>query len=95
MGLGAALGRRGEAKGMNWERGHGCKIRVAVHGYLRSYALVGAQGSVVEVPEGARVDELLTYWGMCGGEVRRIEINGQPARSDSRVQRRDQLDLFP
>lgn len=80
---------------MSWQAGHGCKIRVAVHGYLKSCALVGAQGSVVEVPEGARVDELLQAWGMCGGEVKRIQINGQRARPDSRVRRQDQLDLFP
>jgi hypothetical protein len=80
---------------MDYEGGHGCKIRVSVHGYLRACAAVGAQGSVVEVPEGARLDDLLQTWGMCGGEVKRVEINGQRARFDSRIHRRDQIDLFP
>jgi hypothetical protein len=80
---------------MDWLKGHACKIRVAVHGYLRACSAVGAEGSTVEVPEGVRVDDLLQAWGMCGGEVRRIEINGQRARPQSRVRRRDRLDLFP
>ena len=81
---------------MSWETGgHGCKIRVSMHGYLRSCAVVGDRGSLVEVPEGARVDELLQTWGMCDGEVKRIEINGHRARPDSRLRRRDRLDLFP
>lgn len=80
---------------MDWMAGHGCKIRVTMHGYLRTSAQLGAQGSTVEVPEGARVNDLLQGWGMCGGEVRRIEINGQRARPDTRVRRRDRIDLFP
>ena len=60
------------------------KIEGHIHGILK-----------VEMPEGARITEVLTKLGLGPDDIRVIMKNGRPIQSDETLLNGDRLGLFP
>jgi sulfur carrier protein ThiS len=69
------------------------RVRVVPRGRLAKDSRVGRQGTEIELPEGARVRELLAEVGLFDEEVRRVVVNGRRGRLDQRLRRNDVVEV--
>jgi len=69
------------------------RVRVSVSGKLVNNSRIHLEGADLNMPEGARVRDVLTEVGLFDDEVKQVTINGRRGRLDQSLRRNDVLEL--
>ena len=69
------------------------QVKVMARGRLAKNSRIETDGSVVMLPEGGRVRDLLVEVGVFDEEVREVTVNGRRARLDQALHRDDSIEL--
>lgn len=69
------------------------RVRVIVRGKLATNSRVHLEGADVNLPEGARVRDLLLEVGVFDEEVKHVKINGRRGRLEQALKRDDLVEL--
>jgi hypothetical protein len=69
------------------------QVKVMARGRLAKNSRIQTEGTVIVLPEGGRVRDLLVEVGVFDEEVREVTINGRRARLDQALRRDDQVEL--
>jgi sulfur carrier protein ThiS len=69
------------------------RVRVIVRGKLATNSRIHLEGADVNLPEGARVRDLLVEVGVFDEEVKDVKVNGRRGRLDQALRRNDMVEL--
>ena len=69
------------------------RIRVVPQGRLARHSRLSAEGVDVTMPAGCRVRDVVSQVGLFDEEIKRVVVNGRPARLDKAVRRNDLIEL--
>jgi hypothetical protein len=69
------------------------QVKVVARGRLAKNSRIQTEGTVVALPEGGRIRDLLVEVGVFDEEVREVTVNGRRARLDQALRRDDSVEL--
>jgi hypothetical protein len=73
------------------------RITITVHGSFQRTSAIGNDEVTFTLPDtsNVRIRDLLDSLNIIEEEIRRITVNGRPARLDEAVRHRVKLDFYP
>ncbi len=69
------------------------RVTIKAHGRLAATSHVGRDDTLVALPEGGRIRDLLAEVGIHDAEVKRVTVNGRQARLDQSLRRNDRVEV--